>query len=65
MKEILAESGGFHYTGWCGSPACEQAVKDETQATIRVIPFDQPDDPGVCVKCGEVAADEVVFAKAY
>ena len=65
MKEILTASGGFHYTGWCGSPACEQAVKDETQATIRVIPFDQPDHAGPCVKCGEAAADEVVFAKAY
>ncbi len=65
MKEILADTGGFQYAGWCGSAACEQAVKDDTQATIRVIPFDQPDDPGVCIACGEKAADEVVFAKAY
>jgi len=65
MKETLALSGGFHYARWCGSPVCEQDVKRDTQATIRVIPFDQPDDPGVCIICGERAADEVVFAKAY
>ncbi|MGZ8784640.1 MAG: hypothetical protein ACXW1Y_03635, partial [Acidimicrobiia bacterium] len=47
------------------SAVCEQTVKSDTQATIRVIPFDQPDDPGRCVVCGEEAADEVVFAKAY
>jgi len=65
MKDTLANSGGFQYVGWCGSAVCEQAVKDETQATIRVIPFDQPDDRGRCIKCDEPAADEVVFAKAY
>jgi prolyl-tRNA synthetase len=65
MKEILSASGGFHYAGWCGSPTCEQDVKTDTQATIRVIPFDQPDDRGLCIKCGRPAADEVVFAKAY
>ena len=65
LKETLAESGGFHYAGWCGSPACELQVKADTQATIRVIPFDQPDDRGRCIKCGEAAAEEVVFAKAY
>jgi prolyl-tRNA synthetase len=65
MKGTLADSGGFQYAGWCGSAVCEQAVKDDTQATIRVIPFDQPDDAGLCIKCGERASDEVVFAKAY
>jgi len=65
MKDGLAESGGFYYVGWCGSPVCEQAVKDETQATIRVIPFDQPEERGRCIKCDEPAIDEVVFAKAY
>jgi prolyl-tRNA synthetase len=65
MKDLLAESGGFHYAGWCGSAICEQTVKADTQATIRVIPFDQPDNPGRCIACDEPAADEVVFAKAY
>ncbi len=65
MNETLSASGGFHYAGWCGSPTCEQDVKTDTQATIRVIPFDQPDDQGLCIKCGKPAVDEVVFAKAY
>jgi len=65
MQERLAESGGFQYAGWCGSAVCEQEVKADTQATIRVIPFDQPEDPGLCIKCGGPAVDQVVFAKAY
>ncbi len=65
MKETLAATGGFHYAGWCGSPTCEQDVKTDTQATIRVIPFEQPEDLGSCIKCGEKAAEEVVFARAY
>jgi len=65
MKDTLADSGGFQYARWCGSAVCEQAVKSETQATIRVIPFDQPHDQARCIKCGEPAAEEVVFARAY
>lgn len=65
MREILEESGGFHYAGWCGSPDCEVKIKEETQATIRVIPFDQPDEVGPCIYCGEDGAEEAVFAKAY
>ena len=65
MQETLGESGGFHYTGWCGSAACELEIKAETQATIRVIPLEQPKDPGPCIKCGQTATEEVVFAKAY
>jgi len=65
MKATLTEVGGFQYAGWCGSPACEQTVKDDTQATIRVIPFEQPDHPGRCIACREKASNTVVFAKAY
>ena len=34
---------------WCGSAECEKAVSAANGATIRVIPFDSPDEPGACV----------------
>ena len=36
-----AESGGFLSAYWCNRPECEQKIKDETGAEIRVIPFDE------------------------
>lgn len=65
MRQGLSEEGGFHYAGWCGSPDCEAKIKEETQATIRVIPFEQPDEVGPCVYCRADGAEEALFAKAY
>ncbi|MBO0837622.1 MAG: proline--tRNA ligase, partial [Actinobacteria bacterium] len=43
-------------TGWarvlhCGQPSCEEAIKAETAATPRCIPFDSPAEAGTCVRC--------------
>jgi len=68
LREIVDGVGGFIYTGWCGSSVCETKVKEETKATIRVIPdaeFRSAEMPATCVVCGEPAATEVVWAKAY
>ncbi|MDP8958756.1 MAG: proline--tRNA ligase [Actinomycetota bacterium] len=65
MREGLAEQGGFWYAAWCGSPDCEGTVKVDTQATIRCIPFEQPDQVGHCIVCGTTAPEEALFAKAY
>lgn len=56
---------GFAYAWWCGSPECEQKVKDDTKATTRCIPLDQPDDAGNCIVCGQPARQKVYFARAY
>ena len=68
FKAIIDGDGGFVYTGWCGAPACENQVKEETKATIRCIPdaeFRSPVAPATCLRCGEAAKHEVVWAKAY
>ena len=65
FKKILEEKSGFIKAGWCGSEACEEKVKSETKATIRVIPFKQPKKLGKCICCGKPAKHEVIFAKAY
>jgi len=56
---------GWAYAWWCGNPACEARVKEDTKATTRCIPMDQPGGKGKCVVCGEEAHEKIYFAKAY
>lgn len=68
FRQRMEGEGGFLYTGWCGSPACEDRAKEETKADIRVLPdedFRSPTPPATCVVCGRPAQTEVVWAKAY
>ena len=65
FKEFYKSGGGFAESHWCGSPECEQEVQEETKATIRVIPFEQPEGKGSCIKCGKESETLVVFAKSY
>ncbi|MFI5232654.1 MAG: proline--tRNA ligase [Gemmatimonadales bacterium] len=68
FKEIMDGPGGFVYAGWNGDPAVEAQVKEETKATIRVIPdaeFRSPEAPATCLVTGQPAKYEVVWAKAY
>ena len=63
LKQVVGNGWALSY--WCESKECEARVKEETKATTRVIPFDQPDAAGICVVCGEKAEKKVYFAKAY
>jgi prolyl-tRNA synthetase len=65
FKQVLDEKGGFLMAHWCGAAACEKQVNADTGATIRVIPFDAPDEQGKCVVDGKPSAKRVVFARAY
>ena len=65
FKRIIGGDGGFIYAYWCGSDKCEAAIKEETKATIRCIPFDQKGKMGHCIRCGKEAKEQVVFARAY
>ncbi|MGQ9567714.1 MAG: proline--tRNA ligase [Anaerolineae bacterium] len=56
---------GFAQAPWCGDAACEAAITQETKATARCIPFDQPEDKGTCIRCGREAQEVVLFARAY
>ena len=56
---------GWAFSWWCGSKDCEARVKDETKATIRNIPFDQPGGTGKCIVDGKPADRKVYFARAY
>jgi prolyl-tRNA synthetase len=68
LIEFMEADGGFAYGGYCGSEVCENAVKDATKATIRVLPdpeFRSPAAPRTCAWCGGPATAEAVWAKAY
>jgi prolyl-tRNA synthetase len=64
FKAVMAESRGFIVAGWCREASCEAKIKEETKATIRVIPMG-PATPGACVRCGQGSESEVYFAQAY
>jgi prolyl-tRNA synthetase len=62
---VQAVEDGWALAWWCGNAECEARVKEDTKATTRCIPLDQPGDVGKCVVCGEQAAQQVIFARAY
>jgi prolyl-tRNA synthetase len=64
----MENEGGFVYGGFCGSPACETQIKEQTKATIRVLPdaeFRSAVAPPTCLWCGRPSVAEAVWAKAY
>ncbi len=65
FQETLKMKGGFIKAAWCGKPKCEARIKDETGATIRVIPFEKETPTSPCVVCGEKADQTVFFARSY
>ena len=68
FREIMDGEGAFVFAGWCGDPACEAQIKEDTKATIRVLPdeeFRSAEAPAHCLRCGQRATAEAVWAKAY
>jgi prolyl-tRNA synthetase len=65
FKAAMEGRPGFVIASWCGSAACEAAIKAETQATLRNIPLGSPRVSGQCIKCNGEAGVKAWFAKAY
>jgi prolyl-tRNA synthetase len=65
FKLIIEGRGGFAMTGWCGNEECENRIKEETGADIRVLPFDQNEKPAKCIYCGKESEKAAIFARAY
>jgi len=63
LKTIVED--GWAFAWWCGDAACEAKVKEDTKASTRCIPLDQPGGKGKCIVCGKEAHEKVHFAKAY
>lgn len=63
LKKVVADGWAFSY--WCESTECEARVKEEARATTRNIPFDQPEEAGICIVCGKLSKRKVYFARTY
>lgn len=64
-KAIMVGRPGFVVSPWCGNDDCEAAIKAETQATIRNLPWEEPVPGGRCLRCDRPATTVAYFAKAY
>ncbi len=67
FKEFFAGGGGFVTAPWSGKPEHETKIKEDTKATIRVLPFGNEEQAKgrKCIYSGEPAHYMAVFAKAY
>ena len=62
FREIIEHKRGFVVAPWDGSEETEQKIKEETKATIRLLPFDSQEGKDlVSGKPGKTA----IFARAY
>jgi prolyl-tRNA synthetase len=59
------EDGGFFEAPWCGNQKCEEKIKEETGADIRVIPFDNKNSDRKCILCKSKSVSNVVLARGY
>jgi prolyl-tRNA synthetase len=63
--DIIENKGGFVSAHWDGTTETEDLIKEKTKATIRCIPFDNPQENGTCILTGKPSKERVLFAKAY
>ena len=61
----IVKKGGFVECGWDGTDETEAAIKKDTKATIRCIPFDQEHKDLKCIYSGAIAKYKVIFSRAY
>ncbi len=59
------ERGGFFNSPWCGKSECENKIKEETGAEIRVIPFGSENSNQKCIYCQEQSVSTPIFARGY
>lgn len=59
------KDGGFFLCHWDGTEETEAKIKEDTQATIRCVPFAYEQTPGVDMVSGKPAKHRVIIARAY
>lgn len=65
FKKVLDEKSGFVSAHWDGTSETEEKIKEETKATIRCIPLNNPQEEGKCIYSGKPSTQRVLFARAY
>jgi prolyl-tRNA synthetase len=64
FKEKVKD-GGFFLCHWDGTAETEAQIKEETQATIRCVPFAFEQTPGTDMVSGKPAKYRVLIARSY
>ena len=64
FKERVKD-GGFFLCHWDGTAETEAKIKEDTQATIRCVPFDYEQTEGVDMVSGKSAKCRVIIARSY
>ena len=59
------KDGGFFLCHWDGTPETEEKIKEETQATIRCVPFMFEQTEGIDMVSGKPSKQRVLLARAY
>lgn len=59
------DNNKFVMAHWDGTTETELKIKEETKATIRCIPLDNPQEEGKCILTGKSSTQRVLFARAY
>ena len=62
-KEL--EDGKMIDCSWCGNQTCEDKIKEETSADLRVIPFNRQQKSETCIYCKNSGTTNALFAKGY
>ena len=64
FKERVKD-GGFFLCHWDGTTETEEKIKEDTQATIRCVPFMFEQTEGVDMVSGRPAKNRVIIARSY
>ena len=64
FKERVKD-GGFYLCHWDGTEETEAKIKEETQATIRCVPFAYEQTEGIDMVSGKPAKYRVIIARSY
>lgn len=64
LKEVI-QNDGWCRVWWKENSENEAQIKEDTKATLRCIPLDQPGGTGKCIFSGEETSVKALFAKAY
>jgi prolyl-tRNA synthetase len=67
LKSTVQNKGGFVLSGWCSNRQCEDKIKEETGADIRVIPFKGQEESSstICIYCRQPAKKIAIFGRSY
>ncbi len=63
LKEAVGK--GFARGWWAGSSEDEKRIQEDTKATLRCFPLDQPGGSGTCFLTGKAASKIAIFGRSY